>query len=784
MNRYLRGSNSRADTGVFALLKIGLLCLICSAQLQASGDNGKRNGLQTDSLIGLPEPQSPAASMKLAQVPEGFTLELFASEPDIGKPIAMDWDERGRLWIIETVAYPNSIRGRNDDGDDRILICEDTDNDARADKFTVFADGLTIPTSFTFTHGGVLVAQAPYFLFLKDLDGDDVADTREVVMTGWGVFDTHAGPSNLQYGMDNRLWGVVGYSGFAGTIEDEAVSFGQGIYRFHPDVRKGVMDFEYLASMSNNTWGLGFSEEFDVFASCTNNEHSVFLGIPSRYFTASGLPRQGTEKVDAHYQIHPVVDDLHQLDVKGGFTAATGHQLYTARSFPPEFWNTTAFICEPTGRLIHRHVIGQDGAGFREMGDGKNMLASSDSWCSPVAAKVGPDGALWILDWYNLMVQHTPDGQDATDAPGRDLFRGRVYRLVPEHGVATDIPKVSIDDPESLIQALQSDNMFWRLTAQRLIVQCRPDGITDELIKLIQADTVDAINTNGPALHAIWTLSGLGLLDGNHQQPLRAVMAALKHRAPGVRKAAVQAIPVSKPVVSRALLASGVLDDPDHRVRLAAYLALVDAPGTTEIGTAIVNAAIDSQNVNDRWLTRALEILARAHSPFFSDAYTTRFGGADPVKPTGLFIHSLLGGSGAPDGDSEPPRTVDHVVQLRAQLGKLLFDKPSFTVKARTTVTIVFTNPNYMQHNLVIVKPGALDRVRNAAEGLARGREGVERHYVPDMEDVLFATSLVDPNSRAELTFVVPSSPGSYPFLCTFPGQGETMHGTMEVVAE
>src|SRR5690606_20394281 len=269
-------------------------------------------------------------------------------------------------------------------------------------------------------------------------------------------------------------------------------------------------------------------------------------------------------------------------------------------------WNTTAFICEPTGRLIHRHVIGQDGAGFREIGDGKNMLASSDSWCTPVAAKVGPDGALWVLDWYNLMVQHTPDGQDATDAPGRDLFRGRVYRLVHEHGAATEMPDVSVDDPASLIRALQNDNMFWRLTAQRLIVQYRPDGITDELMALIRADTVDAINTNGPALHAIWTLSGLGLLDGNHPQPLRAVMAALKHRAPGVRKAAVQTLPAAMPGVAHALLASGVLDDPDNRVRLAAYLALIDADGTTEIGKAIVNAASDSRNVGDRWLTRAL----------------------------------------------------------------------------------------------------------------------------------------------------------------------------------
>ncbi|MFB2120196.1 PVC-type heme-binding CxxCH protein [Parapedobacter sp. 2B3] len=705
--------------------------------------------------------------MQLAQVPAGFRLELFAQEPDIGKPIAMNWDEQGRLWIIETVAYPNSIRGQADGGDDRILICADTDGDGKADEFTVFADGLTIPTSFTFTHGGVLVAQAPHFLFLKDLDGDDVADTREVVMTGWGVFDTHAGPSNLQYGIDNKLWGTVGYSGFEGDIEGEAVSFGQGIFRFDTDVAEGVRDFEYLAPMSNNTWGLGFSEEFDVFASCTNNEHSVFLGIPDRYFRAAGLPGRGTENIAAHYQIHPIVDDLHQLDVKGGFTAATGHHLYTARSFPSEYWNTTAFICEPTGRLIHRHILQQDGSGFVELGDGKNILASSDNWFTPVEAKVGPDGALWVLDWYNLLVQHTPEGQDATQSAGRDLFRGRIYRLVHEQGKATAMLDVSADDTASLLQALQSDNMFWRLTAQRLIVQHQLDGLADELVNLIQQDTVDAINTNGPALHAIWTLAGLGLLDGNYPQYLDAVTGALNHKAAGVRKAAIQALPVSKPAVAEALLASGVLEDPDKRVRLAACLALMEAEGTVEIGAAIFRAADQSENANDKWMAKALALATRVHHRVFSAAYASHFD-------------SVAG----PASDEKEVGTVDQVIQVRAQLGKLLYDKPSFVVKAGSTVTIVFSNPNYMQHNLVIVKPGTLDRVRDAAERLARERQAPEHQYIPDTEDVLFATALVDPNRRAELTFVVPSSPGSYPFLCTFPGQGETMYGTMEVVAE
>src|SRR5690606_26244203 len=142
------------------------------------------------------EPLSPEESAKLIQVPAGFKLELFASEPDIINPIDMAWDEKGRLWVIETVDYPNTVRDDKGEGDDRIKICEDTDGDGKADKFTVFAEGLNIPTSLVFANGGLIVSQAPHFLFLKDTDGDDKADVKEVIVDGWGTYDTHAGPSN------------------------------------------------------------------------------------------------------------------------------------------------------------------------------------------------------------------------------------------------------------------------------------------------------------------------------------------------------------------------------------------------------------------------------------------------------------------------------------------------------------------------------------------------------------------------------------------------------------
>lgn len=115
-------------------------------------------------------------------------MKLFASEPEIINPIAMNWDEKGRLWVVETVDYPNTVRNDNGTGDDRIKICEDTNGDGKADKFTVFAENLNIPTSFTFANGGIILSQAPDFLFLKDTDGDDKADVRKVIINGWGTF--------------------------------------------------------------------------------------------------------------------------------------------------------------------------------------------------------------------------------------------------------------------------------------------------------------------------------------------------------------------------------------------------------------------------------------------------------------------------------------------------------------------------------------------------------------------------------------------------------------------
>jgi putative membrane-bound dehydrogenase-like protein len=392
----------------------------------------------------LQAPLSPAESQLLTQIPVGFKMQLFAAEPDVEKPIAMAWDERGRLWILETIDYPNTVRDNKGEGLDRIKICEDTDGDGKADKFTIFADHLNIPTSIVFARGGVIISQAPDFIFLKDTDGDDKADIREKIISGWGTFDTHAGPSNLKYGLDNKIWGTVGYSGFNGTVGDKKFNFNQAVYRFTPDGKS----MEHLGSTSNNTWGLGFSENFDVFISTANNSHSDYLGIPLPYLQRLVMPGvESVKKIDGHYGMHVVTKNLRQVDVHDGFTAAAGHNLYTARNFPEEYWNKVGFVNEPTGRVIHRAILEPDGSGFKEK-DGWNFLASADEWMGPVQAEVGPDGALWVSDWYNFIIQHNPTPKGFQNGKGnayinplRDRTHGRIYRIVYDGAKPSPITK-------------------------------------------------------------------------------------------------------------------------------------------------------------------------------------------------------------------------------------------------------------------------------------------------------------------------------------------------------
>ncbi len=563
-------------------------------------------------------PLSPEESMKLIQVPVGFELELFASEPMIINPMAMAWDERGRLFVIETTDYPNEVR--KEGGNDKIKILEDTNGDGKADKVTIFADNLNIPTSIMAVNGGMLISMAPDFVFLKDTDGDDVADVREVVMTGWGKSDTHAGPSNLKYGFDNKIWGVLGYSGFQGEVSGKTHSFGQGVYRFDLD----GSNLEFLGRTSNNTWGLGFTEDFETFISTANGQHSVYYSMDNRFMKRPIYQGAGNtvHGIDSHFDMPHLTPFRRQVDWHGSYTAAAGHNFYTARSFPKNYWNRIAFVAEPTGRVLHNSIINPEGSGYKEK-NGFNILGSSDEWFSPVHAEVGPDGALWVADWYNFIIQHnpTPRGFDNGEGnayinPLRDSEHGRIYRL--KYKGADDSKVFDLRDAgaSKLLEALGSDNMFWRLTAQRIIVETQNKDVVKGLYKLIDSQEVDEAGINGPAINALWTLKGLGELEGNNAEAQQAAERALKHPSAAVRKNAVRVLPISA-ASSDAIMAANLLEDQDLITRKDAILAISEMPVSEAVAKKLLEIAGKEENQKDDYLPQAIFSAVLTHPGAF-----------------------------------------------------------------------------------------------------------------------------------------------------------------------
>ncbi|MGO9464326.1 MAG: PVC-type heme-binding CxxCH protein [Isosphaeraceae bacterium] len=620
---------------------------------------GRQWGTQGEPIRRMQEPVAPAESMRHMVVPAGFEVQLYAAEPEIYKPLCMAWDHRGRLFIAESTDYPNTKR-RTGVGRDRITICEDTNGDGRADSFKVFAEGLNIPTSMLCASGGLIVLQAPDTLFLKDTNGDDRADERKVLFTGWGISDTHAGPSNLRWGLDNWVWGIVGYSAFAGTVGGERHRFGQGLYRFKPDGSK----LEFVRSTSNNSWGVGFSEDGLVFGSTANGCPSVYLPIPNRYYeSVRGMSPHALASIAASNRFYPVTDKVRQVDFHGGFTAAAGHALYTARTYPRHYWNQTAFVAEPTGHLVATFTLERKGSDVVDY-YGWNLLASDDEWTAPICAEIGPDGNVWVIDWYNYIVQHNPTPHgfqtgrgSAYETPLRDKTHGRIYRVVFKDGRPSRPPALDPDRPETLVAALSNDNQFWRMHAQRLLVEHMKPGATPAsdqaigaLIELARDKSVDAIGLNAPAIHALWTLKGIGAFDGANPTDV-AKTGALTHSSAGVRRNAVQVMPRDARS-SGAILAAGLLHDPDAQVRLETLLCLADSVPAEPVALALADSLRGGLARDDRWLADAATAAAARNDVAFLKAVAIRKEGRN-AGPEVLTIAARVAEHWARGGPSD-----------------------------------------------------------------------------------------------------------------------------------
>lgn len=550
-------------------------------------------------------PLSVKDSLDYTRAPIGFEIVPFAWEPMIVNPMAMSWDHRGRLWVVESVDYPNEIiDGR--EGHDSIKILEDTDRDGEADKMTIFADKLNIATSILCMNGGVMVFQAPDAVFMKDTDGDDRVDLKRIIFSGFGTGDTHAGPSNLRYGYDGWVYGTVGYSRFNGMVGGESHNFGMGVFRFKQDGTK----MEFLHQFNNNTWGLGFNADGEVFGSTANNNPSFFGGLSA---VSLGTPAGSAKMIADSPRFHPITPNIRQVDAFGAYTAGCGHAFAVSDMFPESMRDQVAFINGPTGNLTGMYKILPNGAGYRAKNNFA-FVASADEWFSPVAAEVGPDGNLWIADWYNFIIQHNPTpssqrgGYDAENGkgnahinPNRDRMHGRIYRVVwkgaepkAPHALAPNAVRQLVDD-------LENPNQFWRLTAQRLLIErgAVNAGQAQRMREMVLSDSVGSF-------HAFTVLESLYLMDADlRMSVLLAGRSAMKVHA--IKS-------LTTDMAGRQMLYdTAVLKDSNPRVRLAAFekLSLMAADETSK--NIVIQLLKDPSNRQDEWLDAVLKVCAERH---------------------------------------------------------------------------------------------------------------------------------------------------------------------------
>jgi len=584
-------------------------------------------------------PFSPDEALATFEIVNGFRIELVAAEPLVTDPVAMEIDEEGRIYVVEMPGYPLDKGGTG-----RVKLLQDTDGDGRPDAATLFADSLTLPTGILRWKDGVLVTDAPDVLYFEDTDGDGRADLRRVVLTGFALSNPQANVNKPLYGLDN--WIYLANNGPIWWTKAHAEQFGdRGDEIYFPDRpdaprlgRNGLdrnvrfkPDAFALEALSGDSQ---FGQTFDAWGHhflVDNSHHQYHEVIAASYFERNpDLPiRRATHDTPDHGNaavVYPItVNPENQLLTdRGVFTSACGITAYLGGAFPPPYDRDAVFVAEPVHNLVHVDKVTDDGATFTasRLLEGREFLASTDSWFRPVNFTVGPDGALYLVDYYRQIVEHPEWMDDATAASGHlnngtDL--GRIWRIAPDDlGPLAWYGRIALGEAATatLVDSLESTNAWWRMHAQRLLMDRRDEAAVAPLTRLVRES-----RSAEARVHALWTLDGLGRLDA------ALLETALHDEAAGVRENAIRLAERYLPETpSLAAPLLPMADDPHPKVRFQ----LLNTLGGLDTDAAhTAQRRLLFNDIEDPWTQIAALLALPASRPDLFEAAVADLGGQE-----------------------------------------------------------------------------------------------------------------------------------------------------------
>ncbi|MDG3004025.1 PVC-type heme-binding CxxCH protein [Paludisphaera mucosa] len=534
---------------------------------------------RAQNAVGPPPDPDPEVERRSFIVADGFEVNLYAADPLIAKPIQMNFDPAGRLWIASSEVYPQIKPGQ--EANDKILVLEDKDGDGRAEKTTVFADGLLIPTGVEPGDGGVYVANSTELLHLKDTDGDGKADSTRVVLSGFGTEDTHHLLHTLRWGHDGMLYfnQSIYIHSHIETPHGVRRLNGGGIWRFRPE----TMELDVFIRGLVNGWGHQVDAWGQSFATDGAGGEGINYCLPGAYYVTA------VDAVRLLKGLNPGSPKYCGLEV------ASGRHL-------PDSWQGSLLTNDFRGNRVCRFVVSDDGAGFSSR-EQSELIKTKHVSFRPIDVLMGPDGAIYIADWYNPIIQH---GEVDFRDPRRDHTRGRIWRVTAKNRPVVERPKLVDAAVPALLEALKAPEEYTRRQAKRVLKERGPAAVGPVL-----SDWVATLDPADPdfernRLEGLWTFQALDVA-----RPA-LLEEALNSKDARVRAAAARIVPFWKSRVTDPdeLLAPLVADEAP-RVRLEAVRSLARMPNEKSAELAL--KALDKPV--DGFLDYALWLAARDLAP-------------------------------------------------------------------------------------------------------------------------------------------------------------------------